>query len=38
MVSLTSEASFLVITPHLRPPDFPKGHDYRLEPGHPTPG
>ena len=37
-VSLTSEASFLVITPHLRSPDLPKDHDYRLEPGYPTPG
>ena len=37
-VSLTSEASFLVITPHLSPADLPTRHDYRLEPGHPTPG
>ena len=37
-VSLASAASSLVITPHLRPPDLPKGHDYKLEPGHPTPG
>ncbi len=37
-VSLTSEASFLVITPHLSPADLPARHDYRLEPGCPTPG
>ena len=37
-VSLTSEASFLVITPHLSPADLPTRHDYRLEPGYPTPG
>ena len=37
-VSLASEASFLVITPHLSPADLPTGHDYRLEPGCPTPG
>ena len=37
-VSLTSEASLLVITPHLRSPDLPRDHDYTLEPGHPTPG
>ena len=37
-VLLTSEASLLVITPHLSPPDFPKGHDYTLEPRHPTLG
>ena len=37
-VSLASAASRLVITPHLSPPDLPEGHDYTLEPGHPTPG
>ena len=37
-VSLTSAASSLVITPHLSPADLPTRHDYRLEPGHPTPG
>ena len=37
-VSLTSAASRLVITPHLSPADLPTRHDYRLEPGHPTPG
>jgi len=37
-LSLTSSASRLVITPHLSPPDLPRGHDYTLEPGHPTPG
>jgi hypothetical protein len=37
-VSLTSEASLLVITPHLIPPDLPKGYDYTLEPAHPTAG
>ncbi len=37
-VSLTSAASGLVITSHLSPADLPTGHDYRLEPGHPTPG
>ena len=37
-VSLTSAASRLVITPHLRSPDLPRDHDYRLEPGRPTPG
>ena len=37
-VSLASEASLLVVTPHLSPADLPTGHDYRLEPGRPTPG
>ena len=37
-VSLTSAASRLVITPHLRSPDLPRDHDYMLEPGYPTPG
>ena len=37
-VSLTSAASRLVITSHLSPADLPTRHDYRLEPGHPTPG
>ena len=37
-VSLASAASRLVITPHLSPVDLPARHDYRLEPGHPTPG
>ena len=38
MVSTTSSASRLVITPQLSPPDLPKGHTYTLKPGHPTPG
>ena len=37
-VSLASAACRLVITPHLRSPDLPRDHDYRLEPGLPTPG
>lgn len=37
-VSLTSAASRLVVTSHLSPADLPTRHDYRLEPGHPTPG
>ena len=37
-VSLASAASRLVIAPHLSPADLPTRHDYRLEPGHPTPG
>ena len=28
----------LVNTPRLSPADLPTRHDYRLEPGHPTPG
>ena len=38
ILSLTSAASRLVNTPHLRSPDLPKDHDYKLEPGYPTPG
>ena len=37
-VSLASAASRLVVTSHLSPADLPTRHDYRLEPGHPTPG
>ena len=35
-VSLTSEASLLVITSHLSPADLPTRHGYRLEQTHPT--
>ena len=38
MVSATSRASSLVITPRLSSSDLPKEHAYTLKPGRPTPG